>query len=250
MDDGPAASTAAPGLAGPQLDAACRTVVSLAMHAAIAGPAWWDANAPARRVTYAPRPSAALPPAPWQARRALDFCAELALALAPVHEAGAAHGALLPGAVEMRPDGGPIVRLPGGEAGPSDDLHGLGVVLLGLLTGRGGHAGIVVSGEDGPAADAAEVLGSLLADDPSARPGSARAVAAALAGIAAAVPDTSEPPEAPHGRRRRRLRLAAALALLAVAAGSGVYVAGQRVGPPGPALSPGTVSVPVTPPSP
>ena len=88
MDSGPVAPATAHSLSGPALDAACRSVAGLAPDAAIAGPAWWDANAPARRVTYVPRVSAPLPPVPWPARRALDFCAELALALAPLHEAG------------------------------------------------------------------------------------------------------------------------------------------------------------------
>jgi hypothetical protein len=249
VDDGPAAAQAAPGLSGPQLDAACRAVAALAPQPAIAGPAWWDANAPLRRVTYADRPALPLPLPPWPARRALDFCCELALALAPVHEAGAAHGALRREAVQLRPDGGPIVQVPGGSGGPSDDLHGLGIVLVELLTGRRGHAGLVVDGESGPAAEAAELLEGLLAADPGARPESARAVAARLAEIAATVPDAAVVPVAPV-ERRRRARLAAAVVLLLVAGGSGAYVAGHRVGPAGPALSPGTVSVPVTPPSP
>ena len=97
VDGGPVAPATAHSLSGPALDAACRSVAGLAPHAAIAGPAWWDANAPARRVTYVRRVSAPLPPVPWPARRALDFCAELALALAPLHEAGVAQG-------ELRPD--------------------------------------------------------------------------------------------------------------------------------------------------
>ena len=250
MDDGPAAAQAAPGLSGPQLDAACLAVAALAPQPAIAGPAWWDSGAPVRRVTYIERPALPLPLPPWPARRALDFCSALALALAPVHEAGAAHGDLSRESLRLRPDGGPLVQLPGGAGGPSDDLHGLGLVLLELLTGRGAGARLEIDGEAGPAADAAELLRSLLAADPEARPGSARAVAARLGEIAAAVPDTAALPPAQGSRRPRRARLAAAAVLLVLAGGSGVYVAGHRVGPKGPTLSPGTVSVPVTPPSP
>ncbi len=235
------------GLSGPALDDACRAVLELPAHRAIARPAWWDAGAPAQRVAYVPRASAPLPAPPWPPRRALGFCAELALALAPVHEAGACHGALRPGAVEIRPDGGPLVRLPGGSAGAADDLHGLGIVLLELLTGRTAGADLVVSGEKGPAADAAGLLRRLLAGDPAARPDSARTVAAQLAEIAEAVapPAPVVPGAAP--RRRRRTRLAAALALLVIAGGSGAYLFTEHVGPPGPSLSPGTVSVPKPP---
>jgi hypothetical protein len=229
-------------LSGPALDTACRTVLELPPQPAIAQPAWWDAGAPAQRVTYARRASAPLPASPWPPRQALDFCAELALALAPVHEAGACHGALRPEAVEMRPDGGPLVRLPGGDAGPGDDLRGLGVLLLHLLTGRRESMGLLVSGEAGPAAAAADLLQSLLAEDPAERPDSARAVAARLAEIAPSVAPPL-PPRAP----RRRARLATALVLLAVAGVSGAYFVTQRVGPPGPTLSTGTVSVPVPP---
>ncbi len=192
------------------------------------------------------RASDPLPPAPWPARRALDFCSELALALAPVHEAGASHGALRPGAVEMRPDGGPLVRVPAGAAEPSDDLHGIGILLLELLTGRSPSSGLVVSGEAGPAAAAAGLLRALLAEDPADRPGSARAVATILADIA---PDVAAPagPRPTPTRRRRRVRLALVLALLVVAGGSGAYVVTERAGPAGPSLSTGTVSVPVTP---
>ena len=249
MDDGPAAAQAAPGLTGPQLDAACRAVAALPAQPAIAGPAWWDSGAPERRVAYVHRPALPLPLPPWPARRALDFCSALALALAPVHEAGVAHGDLRREAVLLRPDGGPLIRLPGGSGGPSDDLHGIGIVLLELLTGRSGRAGLAVDGEAGPAADTAELLRSLLSEEPGNRPASARAVGDRLAEIAAAVPDTTASAAEPR-RSRRRARLAVAVALLVVAGGSGVYVAGHRVGPPGPALSPGTVSVPVTPPSP
>ena len=45
----------------------------------------------------------------------------------------------------------------------------------------------------------------------------------------------------------RRARLATAFVLLAIAACAGVYVFTERVGPPGPALSPTTVTVPVPP---
>ena len=247
MDDAPVAPAAEDGLAGPELDAACRTALALPSQPAIAGPAWWDANAPTLRVTYVGRASSPLPPAPWPARRALDFCSELALALAPVHEAGVAHGALRPGAVELRPDGGPLVRLPGGAGGAEDDLHGLGILLLDLLAARAPGEGLVVAGEVGPAADAASLLQGLLAEDPAARPGSARRVGERLAEIAAAVPDDS--PRAPIGARapRGRLRLAVALVLLVVAGGAGAYLVSARVGPPGPALSPATVSVPTAP---
>ena len=67
-----------------------------------------------------------------------------------------------------------------------------------------------------------------------------------LAEIAAAVPDVS--PVAPVERApRRRARLAAALVLLVIAGGAGAYLVSARVGPPGPALSPTTVSVPTAP---
>jgi hypothetical protein len=248
VDDGPVAPAAVHSLSGPALDAACRAVAALPPHPAIAGPAWWDANAPQRRVTYVRRVAVPLPVAPWAARRALDFCGELALALAPVHETGAAHGALRPGAVEVRAgDGGPLVHVPCGTAGPADDLHGLGILLLHLLSGRSAQAGLVVAGEVGPAADAAALLQSLLAVDPAARPGSARQVAAQLAEIASAVPDTTPAPPAARPSRRRA-RLATALVLLVIAGAAGAYVVGHRVGPPGPALSPGTVSVPEPPP--
>jgi hypothetical protein len=243
VDDGPVATAAPQRPSGPALDVACRAVLALPRHAAIAVPAWWDAGAPSRRVTTVRRAEAPLPPPPWPARRALDFCGELALALAPVHEAGAAHGELAPGAVGMRPDGGPLVHVPSGRGGPADDLHGIGLLLLHLLTARSAPADLIVAGEVGPAADAAALLQSLLAPDPAGRPGSARQVAARLAEIAARVPDTG-PPALPARPARRRARLAAAVVLLAIAGGAGAYLVGDRVGPPGPALSPGTVSVP------
>jgi hypothetical protein len=239
VDDRPVAPAAVHSLSGPELDSACRAVATLAPHPAIAGPAWWDANAPTRRVTYVRRAADQLPPPPWSARRALDFCAELALALAPVHEAGAAHGALRPGTVAIRPDGGPLVRAPSGSAGAGDDLHGLGIVLLSLLTGRTDHDGAVVAGDAGPAAEAAALLRSLLAAEAAARP-SARELAASLAQIASAVPDTTVAPRP----SRRRTRLVTALVLLVVAGAAGGYLVGHRVGPPGPALSPTTVTVP------
>ncbi len=243
MDGGPVAP-AAHSLSGPALDEACRGVVGLASHAAIAGPLWWDANAPARRITYVHRAAGPLPPPPWPARRALDFCAELALALAPVHEAGVSHGHLRPDTVGIRPDGGPLVHAPYGAAGAADDLNGLGILLLSLLTGRSPAPGLVVSGEAGPAAEAAALLQGLLAPDPAARPGSAREVAARLGEIASAVPDTTLEQEP---RPRRRARLATAIVLLVVAGAAGGYLVGHRVGPAGPALSPTTVTVPPAP---
>jgi hypothetical protein len=183
---------------------------------------------------------------PWPARRALDFCAELALALAPLHEAGVAQGALRPAGVGIRPDGGPLVHAPAGAAGASDDLHGLGILLLSLLTGRSAQPGLVVAGEIGPAADAADLLQRLLATDPAARPDSARDVAAQLGEIAHAVPDTAT---APVKQRppRRRARMATAIVLLVIAGGAGAYLVGHRVGPAGPGLSPTTVTVPTGP---
>jgi hypothetical protein len=245
VDDGPGAPAAAHSLSGPALDEACRRVAGLARHAAIAGPVWWDANAPARRVSYVWRAGEPLPAPPWPARRALDFCAELALALATVHEAGAAQGELRPGSVAMRPDGGPLVHAPYGAGDPADDLHGLGILLLFLLTERSPHAGLVVAGEIGPAAEAATLLQGLLDPDPAARPSSARLLAERLTEIASSVPDTL-PAQALPPRRSRR-RLATAVVLLLVAAAAGGYLIGHRVGPPGPALSPTTVTVPTTP---
>jgi hypothetical protein len=135
------------------------------------------------------------------------------------------------------------VRVPSGGGTPADDLHGLGVVLLELLTARRDHSGIAVSGEGGPAAETAALLEGLLSADPSARPESARSVGTRLAELAAQLP--REPVEAERGHRpRRRARIAVALVLLAVAGGSGAYVAASRVGPAGPSLSPGTVPVP------
>jgi hypothetical protein len=248
VDDGPVAAAAEPGLAGPELDAACHAVLGLPPDAAIAVPAWWDANAPARRVAYVRRSSSPLPPPPWPVRRALDFCAALALALAPLHEAGAAHGALRPEAVRVRPDGGPLVCAPFGTGSPADDLDGLGQILLLLLTARPAGVSVAVSGEAGPARETAALLEGLLATAPDVRPGSAREVAARLSAIAAAVPDTTPAAEAVAANPgRRRVRVATALVLLAVAGGAGALVLDQRVGSQGPALSPGTVSVPEAP---
>jgi hypothetical protein len=248
VDDGPVAAAAAPGLAGPELDAACHAVLGLPPDAAIAVPAWWDATAPARRVTYVRRASAPLPPSPWPVRRALDFCAALALALAPLHEAGVSHGALRPDAVSVRPAGGPLICAPMGAGTPGGDLRGLGELLLLLLTGRPAGASVIVSGEAGPAREAAALLEGLLAPDPHVRPASAREVAARLSAIAASVPDTTPAAETVPARpARRRARVATALVLLAVAGGAGALVLTQRVGPPGPALSPGTVTVPEPP---
>ncbi len=245
MDDAPVAPEAAHGLAGAALDEACRAVLALPPHPALAGPAWWDANAPAGRVTYEPRPAGPPAPAPWPARRALDFCAELAAALAALHEAGASHGDLRPATVLQRPDGGPLVRAPGGAVGAAGDLHGMGVVLLHLLTGRAPGERLVIAGEVGPAAETAALLQGLLAGDPAARPASAREVAERLTAIAAGVPDTTPPPVRAAAPRRARLVLAGALLFVALAAGA--TFATQRVGPPGPALSPTTVTVPEPP---
>ena len=49
------------------------------------------------------------------------------------------------------------------------------------------------------------------------------------------------------GRHAARARLVTALVLLVVAGAAGGYLVGHRVGPPGPALSPTTVTVPGTP---
>lgn len=245
MDDGPVAPAAVRSPSGPALDAACRAVAALPPDPALAGPAWWDAGAPLRRVTYVRREALPLPAAPWTARHALNFCGVLALALAPLHEAGVAHGALGRETVAMRPDGGPLVQVPFADGGPADDVHGLGVLLLYLLTGREQHTGLVVAGEVGPAAEAAALLQSMLASDPEARPSSARQVAARLSQIAAEVPDA--PRAAPVRRPHRRARLATALVLLVIAGAAGAYVVGHRVGPPGPSLGPGTVSVPEAP---
>jgi hypothetical protein len=237
---------AAHSLSGPALAEACRRVVGLGFQRAVAGPVWWDATAPARRVAYADREAAPLPPAPWPARRALDFCSELARALAAVHEAGVAHGHLRPESVAMRPDGGPLVYAPYGAGDATDDLHGLGIVLLSLLTGRSATPGLVVAGEAGPAADAATLLQGLLAPDPTARPASAREVAERLDAIAPGVPDVDVAPE-PSRPARRRARIATAIVLLIVAGAAGGYLIGHRVGPAGPALSPTTVTVPPAP---
>jgi hypothetical protein len=149
--------------------------------------------------------------------------------------------------VALRPDGGPIVRLPGGAAGAADDLHGLGVLLLRLLADREPSAGLVVAGEVGPAAAAASLLQGLLAEDPAAHPRSARQVGERLAALAAEVPDDGEEELPARLGHRRRSRIAAALVLLVLAGGSGAYLVSARVGPPGPSLSPFTVSVPTAP---
>jgi hypothetical protein len=245
VDDGPVAPAAVQSLSGPALNAACRAVANLERQAALAGPAWWDADAPVRRVTYVRRPARELPPAPWPARRALDFCAELALALAALHEAGAAHGALRPAAVAMRPDGGPLIRAPAGPGIAADDLHDLGSLLLSLLTGRSDPAGVEITGAPGPEATAAALLGALLSPDTADRPSSARQVAASLREIAAGVHDTTP---RPSRRPRRRARLVTALVLLVAAGASGGYLIGHRVGPAGPALSKTTVTVSPAPP--
>ena len=99
------------------------------------------------------------------------------------------------------------MHAPYGAAGAADDLHGLGILLLSLLTGRSPAPGLVVAGEAGPAADAAALLQGLLASDPAAHPGSAREVAARLAEIASAVPDTTLEPAAPARGAGRAWRL-------------------------------------------
>ena len=213
---------------------------------AIAPPAWWDANAPARRVTYAARPFVSPPPAPWPARRALDFCAALALALAPLHEAGVAHGALQPGAVALRPDGGPLVGAPVGAGGPADDLHGLGVLLLHLLTGRVGSAASSSRARPAPPARPPTLLQGLLADDPGPRPERAREVAARLSAIAAAVPDTTPLPDCARAADGRRARLAPASSCSPSPRVPASRLHGARRAA-GPALSPTTVSVPEPP---
>jgi hypothetical protein len=60
------------------------------------------------------------------------------------------------------------------------------------------------------------------------------------------VPDTTPPPASPGGLRRRS-RLAAAFVLLLVAAAAAGYLFTDRVGPPGPTISPVTVTVPEPP---
>jgi hypothetical protein len=88
----------------------------------------------------------------------------------------------------------------------------------------------------------------MLAPDPAARPPSTRQIAARLGEIAAEVPDTpTATAAAPRPRRRRRARIAAGLALLVLAGAAGAYLVGDRVGPPGPSLTPSTVSVPQAP---
>ena len=249
MDDGPVAAAAEPGLAGPELDAACHAVLGLPPDAAVAVPAWWDANAPARRVTYV-RARVVPPP--------------------PAALAGAARSRLLRRArararAAARSGRGPRSTARGRRRAPPRRRP------ADLRSGRDGHRGRRPPRPRRAAAPAAHgpprgrEHGRLGRWRPRARrprpccracsrptrtscPGSAREVAARLAAIAAAVPDTTPAAEAaPANPRRRRARLATALVLLAVAGGAGALVLTQRVGPPGPALSPGTVTVPEPP---
>ena len=123
----------------------------------------------------------------------------------------------------MRPDGGPLVRAPYGAGDPADDLHGLGILLLFLLTERSPHAGLVVAGEIGPAAEAATLLQGLLDPDPRGQ--------AELGAPGGRTPDRDRLVRAGHDARTRHCRragaarrLATAVVLLLVAGVAGGYL--------------------------
>ena len=165
MDGGPVAPAAAHSLSGPALDAACRSRGGARARRRDrgAGVVGRERARAARDVRARAARRRSRPP-PWPARRALDFCAELALALAPLHEAGVAHGAA---ATRRASASGPTAAR---SCTPRRELRSRPTTstasascCFSLLTGRSAQPGLVVAGEVGPAADAAALLQGLLA---------------------------------------------------------------------------------------
>ena len=195
------------------------------------------------------RGASRFPPLPGPRAAPSTSARELALALAPLHEAGAAHGALRPGAVEHAPGRRSArARCRSASAGPADDVHGLGVLLLHLLTGRQRARGPGRGGRGRPRGrgrgPAAEHAGARSRSTPGlGAPGRC----AARARSPRTCPDTAEPAAPAPPRRGAGRRVATAIVLLVLAGAAGAYVVGHRVGPAGPRLTPGTVSVPDAP---
>ena len=209
VDDGPVAPAAAHSPSGPALDAACRAMAALPPHAGARRAGLVGRGCAARRVTYVRREAlAAARRALARAPRARLLRRARARARAGARGGRRARRAAAGRPSAIRPDGGPLVQVPLGSAGPADDVHGLGVLLLSPAD-RAQRAARASSwpARSAPAAEAAALLQSLLAPDPAARPGlGAPGRGAARRDRRAPCPDTTPaaasaaPPRAPRPR--------------------------------------------------
>lgn len=111
---------------------------------------------------------------PLSSERTSSVLAQVAEALAPLHDRGLAHGDLRAGTVLVTAGGAvKVTGVLGGEAGPADDVAALGRIGVLCLTGREDAAAV----QDLPRDDLRDLLQRMLDEDPARRP-SAAAVAA------------------------------------------------------------------------
>jgi len=159
---------------------------------------------------------------PLNVRRVIDFAINLCDGLAEAHAAGLIHGDIRPDTIQITPKDrakfmnfglwrftGGSVRvsdaLPylspeeqsGAPAGPQSDIYSLGAVMFEMLTGRQRARGLSVrSINPSVPAELEQVVGRMLASNPSSRSGSAAAIAAELRELASILDTRTEASEA------------------------------------------------------